>query len=272
MTPTIGDFICTRNKGEKMLEIKTACPYCFKPLVHGYYCQFCHFVMKEKKGIFHLHRNDATWKLCLKQVIAARKAEDVYIADHKDINKVVEEKPERYLLAANQNVKMFNVMMDVLGDINEKYFLDLGGKNGWLSKCLLEKNAKEGAVLDIDEEEMIPSTDNLMSVLGDGYFIPFPNESFHFVVDCSSLHHFEDKVALLKEIHRVLKSGGTYVSIGNPPRKGFDDDDRTRYMDEFGLIETMPNEEEYTNFFKEGFGVVNYIPVEDNMVMHVTKE
>ena len=257
-----------------MLKIRTACPYCFNILVHNYYCQHCYFVMKEENGIFHLHRSDDTWLKCLEQVKAAKLAEDVYIEEHKDEEGVVtpiEKRPERYFRATTQNEKMIDICMKEIGTVKGKLFLDLGGKTGWASRIFLENGAEEGAILDIEEKSMPPSKLNLTSALGDGYYMPFPPGIFDFVFDCSTLHHFEDKVALLKEIYRVLKPGGMYMSIGNPPRMGSNDDDRTRYMKTFGLIETMPKREEYESYFKDVFGSITFIPVEDNMVMHTTK-
>lgn len=225
--------------------------------------------MKEVNGILHLYKDDENWQKCLNQVIAARKAEDIYRAGAP---LPTADRPERYTLAADQNELMMKCCLDTLGNIEGKIFLDLGGGIGWAARRFFKEGAAEGCILDIDEASLPQTTEDLASVLGDGYCIPFIPNCFDFVFDCSALHHFEDKIRVLNEIHRVLKPGGLYLSQGNPPREGENDDDRIKYWEEFGLIETMPEFDEYKDYFTTVFGNFKSIEVEDNMVYIARKE
>ncbi|MGA9350639.1 MAG: class I SAM-dependent methyltransferase [Anaerolineae bacterium] len=46
---------------------------------------------------------------------------------------------------------------------------------------------------------------------GDAQQIPFPDASLHLVVSTLSLHHWSDPVAVLDEIARVLRPGGSFL-------------------------------------------------------------
>jgi ubiquinone/menaquinone biosynthesis C-methylase UbiE len=264
------DILAYVGYGEReKKKVAFACPYCFEKIVKTE-CSGCDYGMfRDSRGIIHAHRNDTTWDKCLGQVEAVRKAErgtNEYQAKRETLPTV-----ERGNRAVDLNDKMIRTVIDIVQP-SGKTFLEIGGAGGWASVRFLEEGAKEGFLLEIDETLIGYGIENLTSVLGDGYFLPFAEEQFDFVFDCSCLHHFEDKVAVLHQIKRVLRKGGYYLSQGNPPRKGWDDDDRDRYMRDFGLIETMPRREEYEGFFKEVFGNFNYVPVEDNSVMWVRKE
>jgi SAM-dependent methyltransferase len=43
-------------------------------------------------------------------------------------------------------------------------------------------------------------------------YLPFPDESFNLVLSVNGFHQFEDKDLAFQEIHRVLKSGGTFCA------------------------------------------------------------
>ncbi len=72
---------------------------------------------------------------------------------------------------------------------------------------------------------------------GDKY--PFQDNSFDFVILDNVLEHIEDPRHDLKEIHRVLKPGGTVI-IGVPGKKGFAHDaDHKVYYDEASLTKLL---------------------------------
>ena len=252
------------NEGEKM--IKFACPYCSTKLEPFLQCNNCGFVGEIKNKHYHLHRYDETWQECLGQIEAAKKADIKF----KEVTPVLAN--EETIKGKNINDLLFNKTMEILGNINNKEFLEIGGQTGWATKRFIEKGAGLGINLEINEEISPPTCDKYIAVVGDGYYLPFTDNQFDFVFDSAALHHFEDKPAILKQVHRVLKDDGLYMSQANPPRMGEEDDDRKRYMDNFGLIETMPTQKEYESYFMEVFGNINFVNVEINMVMWAKKK
>ncbi len=48
-------------------------------------------------------------------------------------------------------------------------------------------------------------------VQGDAHALPFGTDTFDIVISRSTLHHFADPVTAIREIHRVLKSGGVAI-------------------------------------------------------------
>jgi ubiquinone/menaquinone biosynthesis C-methylase UbiE len=50
-----------------------------------------------------------------------------------------------------------------------------------------------------------------LAAQGDGERLPFPDGSFDIVYSNGVLHHTNDTVAAIREVHRVLKSGGQFV-------------------------------------------------------------
>lgn len=252
-----------------------ACPYCFNKFSNidathkDCICVNCNLTFKYN-NFFHLYRNDDTWIKCLEQVIAVRRAE---ASDFSYQSPKTVEQEKHVVSSIDVNEEMIKICMYHIGNINGKVFLDLGGSSGWASSRFIKEGANNGYLMDIDAKLLGCFDSNIISIIGDGYFIPLIDGCLDFVFDCSALHHFEDKPEVLRQIHRVLKPGGIYVSQGNPPREGENDDDRTRYMKDFGLIETMPTRSEYENYFNEVFGNINMIPASGgNMVMHATKQ
>jgi len=247
--------------------IKFVCPLCFKSLEKNK-CSKCNYEMKvDSNGVVHAHRNDATWEKCLGQVEAVRKAEQ----SCQSYQNRFETKSEERNRSKEMNEKMISKVIEIIQPTG-KTFLEIGGASGWASARFLDEGAKEGTLLDIDEKLLGTGIPNLTSVIGDGYYLPYLEEQFDFVFDCSALHHFEYLYEVLGQVNRVLKLGGTYISQGNPPRVGKNDDDKVRYMKDFGLIETMPTLDEYRDAFTTVFRSFNIINVEDNTIMYVTKE
>ena len=57
---------------------------------------------------------------------------------------------------------------------------------------------------------------------GSAEHLPFASESFERVFCINALHHFQDKVAFLREALRVLRPGGTMMTVGLDPHTGVD--------------------------------------------------
>lgn len=107
--------------------------------------------------------------------------------------------------------------------------LDIGGGVGWLS-AFISKFAKVEKVILVDYNkyyltEMAPRIISLMQgrqekvLLVEGFFTPLLNEdaSVDMVLICSSLHHAENLVYLLKEASRVLKKDGLLFVLNETP-------------------------------------------------------
>ncbi|MEX2703978.1 MAG: class I SAM-dependent methyltransferase [Candidatus Freyrarchaeum guaymaensis] len=51
-------------------------------------------------------------------------------------------------------------------------------------------------------------TDRILLVLGDAHNLPFRNEAADFIISRGSYHCWKDKALVIREIYRVLKTGG----------------------------------------------------------------
>jgi ubiquinone/menaquinone biosynthesis C-methylase UbiE len=255
--------------------IRFACPLCRTPLDAHLKCS-CGFQGVYEDGKYHLHKTDASWDACLGQVAAVKEAIATAEASPPAPRSAGE------VEAATQRVtsvlgNLQRVCLGYLSDVLQGAdFLEIGGCHGWLSFDFMERGAKCGAILDIDVYNLSPSiahpsrqSGDLIAIVGDGYAIPIESSSLDFVFDRATLHHFEDKPAVLREIYRVLKPGGLYVSAGNNPRSTPTDPGREEYMRLYGLIETNPTHEEYTRYFNEAFGNVVIQTVPDAAGGHV---
>lgn len=111
--------------------------------------------------------------------------------------------------------------------------LDIGCRRGEL---IAELNARSGAmVVGLDRNDAVlgegvpqdrRSGHRLFLASGDARQLPFRAEAFTKVTILDCLEHFEDDRGALREIHRVLKPGGTLIITvptvpGHPPHGVF---------------------------------------------------
>lgn len=99
--------------------------------------------------------------------------------------------------------------------------LDLGGGQGALH-ALVEKKGWRCVNLDIRPGK------NLFSVCGDAHNLPFKDSVFSLVVAKDSQEHFEQPWVVVREVWRILSSGGMFV-IWVPFMWPFHGDDFYRY-------------------------------------------
>jgi ubiquinone/menaquinone biosynthesis C-methylase UbiE len=101
--------------------------------------------------------------------------------------------------------------------------LDLGCGPGYLAVALARR-APSLHVIGVDlATEMLARardaarqaqlTDHLSFGKGDARHIPFPAGSLDLVVSTLSLHHWDDPLAVLDEIARVLRPGGSFLIV-----------------------------------------------------------
>jgi ubiquinone/menaquinone biosynthesis C-methylase UbiE len=98
--------------------------------------------------------------------------------------------------------------------------LDVGCGSGWASRLLATKAGK-GAVTGIDiSDEMIrvardSSSEfrNLDFQIASAAALPFPDNEFTHAFSMESLYYYDDIGAALREIHRVLKPEGLFLTV-----------------------------------------------------------
>ena len=98
--------------------------------------------------------------------------------------------------------------------------LDVGCGSGWASRLMAQK-AINGRVVGIDiSDEMVKvardsstSFSNIEYRVASAEKLPFANGDFSHSFSMESLYYYEDILSALKEIERVLESGGLFVSV-----------------------------------------------------------
>ena len=98
--------------------------------------------------------------------------------------------------------------------------LDVGCGSGWASRLLAEK-ADNGRVIGIDiSDEMIRVArdlshgfSNLDFQVASAESLPFEDGEFSHAFSMESLYYYADMISALKEIHRVLKPGGLFMTV-----------------------------------------------------------
>jgi SAM-dependent methyltransferase len=253
-----------------------ACPYCFSKLDDNLNCS-CGYQGMIKDGIYHLHKYDDSWIECEQQEQAHFKSIEWGKTNSNERTAgqtVTEEEIKRTAFVKKE---LQDTTLQVLGNLEGKLFLDVGCSEGTTVAPFVSKAIVVG--LDINEK-LLHNAKNVipMVVLGDGRFLPFTNETFDIVFDCASLHHFPDRKLLLNHIYRVLKPGGIYVSVGNPPCLQTQTEiegakiRQDWYWKMFGLIEIQPTKNDYEKDFRDLFGNFEFYSVAgDNSIMKGVK-
>jgi SAM-dependent methyltransferase len=94
--------------------------------------------------------------------------------------------------------------------------LDLGCGAGWLARLIAEQ-VPEGRVVGVDlSDEMIrrarrnhADLENAMFVIGEAEEIPWDANFFTHAISVEAAYYWPDPLAALREIHRVLREGGS---------------------------------------------------------------
>ncbi len=144
---------------------------------------------------------------------------------------------DKYTIRGNQNweemmtknPRSFNAyqqaryewILRLVGEIKQKKVLDLGSGGGSLT-YLLAKSGAEVIGAEYDELGIKYARENLQNVSKDknlnyqfvqasAYNLPFPDDFFDVVVSCEVIEHLAEPEKMLKEMKRVLRSGGKFV-------------------------------------------------------------
>lgn len=108
------------------------------------------------------------------------------------------------------------ILLKEVLDNNPKILLDVGCADGVFTRVLA--NALPHSFIyatDTAVSKRFVSANNISFIKGSAECLPFEEESFDMVVASLSFHHWTDKEKGIKEVHRVLKKGGTFL-IGDP--------------------------------------------------------
>jgi len=114
-------------------------------------------------------------------------------------------------------------------DLTHKVILDVGCGSGYSSELIIEEfQPKELFAFDIMPEEVELAKQRGLSAnvfVGDVTDIKLPSEKFDAVFIFDVLHHVPEWRTALKEINRVLKSGGVLL-VQEPNKKALDSIER----------------------------------------------
>ena len=113
---------------------------------------------------------------------------------------------------------MYEALLNEIGKIRRDKLLDVGCGNGNLFKCISDKRYELYGV-DFAEnmisEAKINYGEKAAFFTADAESLPFEDNTFDIVTCNASFHHYIHPNSVLREMHRVLKKGGTLI-IGDP--------------------------------------------------------
>ena len=111
---------------------------------------------------------------------------------------------------------LYPVLLEKLSHIPFQSALDLGCGTGEMLKLILQDDVqKELYGIDLSKVMMAVAKSKLPEkfklFLGDSELLPFPDNAFDVVYCNDSFHHYPAPQNVLREVHRVLKPGGTFL-------------------------------------------------------------
>lgn len=144
---------------------------------------------------------------------------------HADYDRIAETYDRRYRNNDYSGVEQA-LLLFVGTEEPGRRVLEVGcGTGHWLE--LLSCRGFRVAGLDASAEMLarararVPAP-NIELVHGSAERLPWPDRSFDRLVCINALHHFDDKLAFLAEARRVLRPGGSMLSVGLDPHTGID--------------------------------------------------
>lgn len=102
----------------------------------------------------------------------------------------------------------------------DAWVLDIGCGSGWASRVIAEK-ASLGRVVGIDiSDEMVQLARNSSAAFSNVDFkvataesLPFKDNAFTQAFSMESIYYYSNMLAALREIRRVVKNGGLFVTV-----------------------------------------------------------
>ncbi len=131
-------------------------------------------------------------------------------------------RPNQHPIHCNISVRMREEPCLTLLDAKQgEKVLDVGCGLGYFLLLLAEKNIEcHGIDISKDSVEYVRHHITPHAKTGSCFSIPYPDSTFDRVLFCEVIEHIEDDTKALKEIRRVLKSGGRLV-VSTPAYEGF---------------------------------------------------
>ena len=112
----------------------------------------------------------------------------------------------------NKRVHVFFNEFLTKDELKDKSLLDAGCGTGWFSKAAFDRGAKVTS-MDLGENLLAQVAKKCQSqkIVGSILDIPFPENTFDYVVSSEVIEHTPEPFKALSEIYRVLKPGGVMV-------------------------------------------------------------
>ena len=132
---------------------------------------------------------------------------------------------------------------------------DVGCGNGWATRMMAEL-APDGRVVGIDiSDEMIDEARQSSSAFAHVEFreasaekLPFAENEFTHAFSMESLYYYADTLRALKEIRRVLKPGGRFVTVVDL----FQENEAShQWIDDLKVPVQLLSSDQYRSFFEE---------------------
>ncbi len=119
-----------------------------------------------------------------------------------------------------EDLEILSFLLDSFSITNGMNILDLGCGTGVMFDMLRRQVGKDGLVVGIDFcPDMVKKArknfpfKNVCPVDGDVESLPIESDSMDIAISFASFAHFQDPKLVLKEVSRVLKSGGQFHII-----------------------------------------------------------
>ncbi|WP_330654527.1 class I SAM-dependent methyltransferase [Intestinibacter bartlettii] len=114
---------------------------------------------------------------------------------------------------------MYQEIIDRVRNLEGDKILDLGCGNGNIINLLKKERKADYYGLDISEnmieEAKKKCGEDVKFTVGDSENLPYQDGQFDIIICNASFHHYTKPEVAVKEIKRVLKSGGTLI-LGDP--------------------------------------------------------
>lgn len=158
--------------------------------------------------------------------------------------------------------------LEMMGMANEEIVIDVGCGSGWLSRALA-RGVPDGRVVGMDiSDEMIRHAraasqefKNLEFIVGQVGEIPWEPDFFTRAISIESAYYWPDPAKGLREVHRVLKAGGSLWIVINYYKDN-------PHCHQWGKILTIPTHllsaDEWAGLFRNaGFADVKHQNIPD---------
>lgn len=120
------------------------------------------------------------------------------------------------------NKSMYKNTVSLIDISSESNLLDIGYGNGYLLTCVYKKTKANLYGIDISEDMKIQATKRnkkavragkLFLDTGDCCDLKYSDDFFEAVTSINTVYFWEDTIKGLSEIHRTLKSGGSFYNV-----------------------------------------------------------